>query len=74
MSKIYNILISKILEEIIPASKISISKGNKIFGAAILKKEDLSTVVLKRSCEDIPFRLLVTTFAELITVGVRRWE
>ena len=42
MSKIYNILISKILEEIIPASKISISKGNKIFGAAILKKEDLS--------------------------------
>ena len=46
MSKIYNILISKILEEIIPASKISISKGNKIFGAAILKKEDLSTVVI----------------------------
>ena len=46
MSKIYNILISKILEEIIPASKISISKGNKIFGAAILKKADLSTVVI----------------------------
>ena len=31
MSKIYNILISKILNEIIPASRISILKGNKIF-------------------------------------------
>ena len=41
MSNFYNILISKILNEIIPASKISISKGNKIFGAALLKKKDL---------------------------------
>ena len=46
MSNFYNILISKILNEIIPASKISISKGNKIFGAALLKKKDLSTVVI----------------------------
>ena len=46
MTKIYNILISKILNDIIPASKISITKGNKIFGAAILKKENLSTVVI----------------------------
>ena len=46
MSNFYNILISKILNEIIPASKISISKGNKIFGAALLKKTDLSTVVI----------------------------
>ena len=46
MFKIYNILISKILNEIIPATKISISKGNKIFGAAILNKEDFSTVVI----------------------------
>ena len=46
MTEIYNILILKILNEIIPATKISITKGNKIFGAAILKKNDLSTVHL----------------------------
>ena len=46
MSKIYNILILKILNEIIPVSKISVTEGNKIFGAAILKKENLSTVVI----------------------------
>ena len=46
MTSIYNILVLKILKEIIPATKISISKGNKIFGAAILKKNDFSTIVL----------------------------
>ena len=46
MTEIYNILILKILNEIIPATKISITKGNKIFGAAILKKNDLSTVAI----------------------------
>ena len=46
MFKFYNILILKILNEIIPATKISISKGNKIFGAAILNKNDLSTVIV----------------------------
>ena len=46
MLKFYNILISIILNEIIPATKISISKGNKIFGAAILNKNDLSTVIV----------------------------
>ena len=46
MFKFYNILILKILNEIIPLTKISISKGNKIFGGAILNKNDLSTVVI----------------------------
>ena len=46
MSTIYNILILKILNEIIPATKISVTKGNKIFGAAILKKNDFSTIVV----------------------------
>jgi len=46
MLKLYNILINKILYEIIPATEISISKGNKIFGAAILNKNDFSTVVI----------------------------
>ena len=46
MIKFYNILILKILNEIIPATKISISKGNKIFGAAILNKNDLSTIII----------------------------
>ena len=46
MFKFYNILILKILNDIIQSTKISISKGNKIFGAAILNKKDLSTVVI----------------------------
>ena len=46
MFEFYNILILKILNEIIPVTKISISKGNKIFGAAILNKNDLSTVIV----------------------------
>ena len=53
MNKFYNILIHKILNEIIPKTKKSISKGNKIFGAAILKKKDLSTVVIGSNNEII---------------------
>ena len=53
MLKFYNILISKILNEIIPATKISVSKGNKIFGAAILNKNDLSTVIIGTNNEII---------------------
>ena len=40
----YNIFINTIIEDIIPQTKIAISKGNKIFGAAILKKSDYSLV------------------------------
>ena len=46
MNKIYNLLLLKILNEIIPATKLSIQKGNKIFGAAILSKNDLSTLII----------------------------
>ena len=53
MIKFYNILILKILNEIIPATKISISKGNKIFGAAILNKNDLSTIIIGTNNEII---------------------
>jgi tRNA(Arg) A34 adenosine deaminase TadA len=53
MIKFYNILILIILNEIIPATKISISKGNKIFGAAILNKKDLSIIVIGTNNEII---------------------
>ena len=53
MLKFYNILILKILNEIIPATKISVSKGNKIFGAAILNKNDFSTVIIGTNNEII---------------------
>jgi len=46
MHNIFNILISKILDEIIPATKISVANGNKIFGAAILNKTDFSSLVI----------------------------
>ena len=53
MLKFYNILILKILKEIIPATKISISKGNKIFGAALINKKDLSTIIIGTNHEKI---------------------
>jgi len=43
---IYYYLINTILKEIIPETKIAISKGNKIFGAAILNKNDFTTVCI----------------------------
>ena len=44
MSSIYNILINVIINDIIPQTKISISKGNKVFGAAIIDKSNFATV------------------------------
>ena len=44
MNSKYNILVNTILENIIPQTRIAISKGNKIFGAAILKKSNYSLV------------------------------
>ena len=46
MNTKYNILIKTIISDIIPHTKIAISKGNKIFGAAILNKNDYSLVCI----------------------------
>ena len=46
MLSIYRILINTILNSIIPKTKIEILKGNKIFGAAILNKKDLSLICI----------------------------
>ncbi|HOO77931.1 MAG TPA: nucleoside deaminase [bacterium] len=44
------VLISRLLElmenEIVPLTRREVARGNKIFGAAVLKKGDLSTVVV----------------------------
>ncbi len=53
MSKLYNTLLQIILKDIIPATKISIQNGNKIFGAAILAKKDLSTLIIGTNNEII---------------------
>ena len=49
----YNIFIDTIIDHIIPQTKIAISKGNKIFGAIILNKEDYSTIVVGTNNEII---------------------
>ncbi len=46
MSSFYNSLLTKITDEIIPATYKSTKIGNKIFGAAILNKSDLSTLII----------------------------
>jgi len=46
MKNIYETLLSTMLVEIIPMTKKAVSKGNKIFGAAILNKRDFSTIVV----------------------------
>ena len=43
--KKYNKILDIFLNNLIPETKTSISKGNKIFGAFVLKKTDLSLVV-----------------------------
>lgn len=46
-----NRLFDVIEQEIIPKTRIGVAKGNKIFGAAILKKSDLSTLVAETNNE-----------------------
>ena len=41
----YERILDIILDDLIPLTEISINEGNKIFGAAILKKEDFSLVI-----------------------------
>ena len=53
MKEIYNVFLDKILYEIIPETKISINNGNKIFGAAILNKKNLTTICLGTNAESI---------------------
>ena len=43
--KEYNKILEIFLNNLIPETKISVSKGNKIFGAFVLNKTDLSLVV-----------------------------
>ena len=43
--KEYNKILDIFLNDLIPETKISVSKGNKIFGAFVLNKIDLSLVV-----------------------------
>ena len=43
--KKYNKILDIFLNHLIPETKISVSKGNKIFGAFVLNKTDLSLVV-----------------------------
>ena len=42
----YNLILDVFLKSIIPLTKKNINKGNKIFGAAILKKKDFSVVTI----------------------------
>ena len=44
MSLNYSLILDKILLDLLPLTKIEIQKGNKIFGAIILNKEDYSTI------------------------------
>jgi len=39
-------LLNVILNEIIPETYLNVKKGNKLFGAAIIKKTDLSTICI----------------------------
>ncbi len=41
----YEIILDLFLDELIPDTKKSVSKGNKIFGAFIIKKDDLSFTI-----------------------------
>ena len=46
MNSKYNIFIKTIINHIIPSTEEAVSKGNKIFGAAILNKKNYSIISL----------------------------
>ena len=59
-------------KEVLPLSEQGVAKGSKIFGAAIIKKDDLSLVVAETNNEiENPLWLLIN---ELILFGCGRWE
>ena len=41
----YNLVLDIFLNNLIPESDVAVSKGNKVFGAFVLKKSDLSLIV-----------------------------
>ena len=47
LEKILNIF----LREVLPLTEQGVAKGNKVFGAAIIKKDDLSLVVAETNNE-----------------------
>ena len=49
----YNLILDKILLDLLPLTKIEVQKGNKIFGAIILNKKDYSTIVVGTNNEII---------------------
>jgi len=50
-AKFLDRVLSLIEDELVPKTRISASKGNKLFGAAIIKKSDLFTVVVATNTE-----------------------
>lgn len=49
--KLADALVTAIEREIVPMTRAGVRKGNKIFGAAILRKSDLSTVIAETNNE-----------------------
>lgn len=46
-------LLAVVEHEIVPATRLGVSSGNKIFGGAVLRKSDLSTVVAVTNQESV---------------------
>jgi tRNA(Arg) A34 adenosine deaminase TadA len=49
--KLINRLLTVIEQDILPKTRLGVAQGNKIFGAAILKKSDLSVIVSETNNE-----------------------
>ncbi|CAF3184309.1 unnamed protein product [Rotaria socialis] len=49
--QLLNRLFDVIEQDILPKTRAGVAQGNKIFGAAILKKSDLSTLVAETNNE-----------------------
>ena len=63
----YYRLLEVLLKEIVPATRISVAKGNKIFGAAIINKFDLSTICIGTNNINYRARCLATQQPFLIS-------
>lgn len=58
---------------IVPLTTIGVASGNKLFGAAILRKEDLSLVIAATN-QETNSPLLVSFPLPLRRAALRRWQ
>ena len=67
----YDLILDVIINSLIPLTRKSVENGNKIFGAAIIKKSDYSVEIIGTNNENINpiFHVEISKLANQATIG-----